>query len=95
MRQAAVMKAMHSDKHPNAIWPGDRVGWQYGSEKDDIALLFPQFFEQAPDWKILVVSGDADSAVPFEANHLQNSIEYSSTYSTAQPILSFREHFVG
>lgn len=27
--------------------------------------LFPKFFEQVPDWKIAVVSGTADAAVPF------------------------------
>jgi serine carboxypeptidase-like clade 2 len=27
--------------------------------------LFPEFFAKRPDLKILVVSGDADAAVPF------------------------------
>ena len=36
-----------------------------GDEKEDIALLFPKFFKQAPHWKIAVVSGTADAAVPF------------------------------
>ena len=36
-----------------------------GNEKEDIALLFPKFFKQAPHWKIAVVSGTADAAVPF------------------------------
>ena len=35
------------------------------SPLQDIALLFPEFFAKAPHWKIAVVSGDADSAVPF------------------------------
>jgi len=34
-------------------------------KKKDIALLFPKFFAKRPDWKILVVSGTADAAVPF------------------------------
>ena len=33
--------------------------------KKDIALLFPKFFQKRPDWKIAVVSGTADAAVPF------------------------------
>eukprot|EP01047_Picozoa_sp_COSAG01_P009921 COSAG01_NODE_414_length_17360_cov_226.576907_21_plen_106_part_00 len=28
-------------------------------------MLFPKFFKQAPHWKIAVVSGTADAAVPF------------------------------
>ena len=36
-----------------------------GDEKEDIALLFPKFFKLAPHWKIAVVSGTADAAVPF------------------------------
>lgn len=31
----------------------------------DIALLFPRFLKEAPHWRIAVVSGTADSAVPF------------------------------
>ena len=31
----------------------------------DIALLFPRFLKEAPHWRISVVSGTADSAVPF------------------------------
>lgn len=27
--------------------------------------LFPRFFKEAPHWKIAVVSGTADAAVPF------------------------------
>merc|ERR1712039_1143304 len=27
--------------------------------------VFPRFFEEAPHWRIWVVSGDSDSAVPF------------------------------
>lgn len=64
-----VLKAIHADAHYTRPWPMHPLGWQYneGPEgaKKDIALLFPKFFEKRPDWKILVVSGDADSAVPF------------------------------
>jgi len=65
MRRADVLKAIHADSHPNPVWPHDRPGWKYGDETEDIAKLFPKFFAQAPDWKIAVVSGTADAAVPF------------------------------
>jgi len=67
MNQPEVIKAFHADVHkdPARAWPNHPKNWNYGEELDDIAKLFPQFFEEAPDWRILVVSGDADAAVPF------------------------------
>lgn len=64
-----VLKAIHADGHYTRTWPAHPDNWFYdqgpeGSKKD-IALLFPKFFEKAPHWKILVVSGTADAAVPF------------------------------
>jgi len=49
----------------NITWSSVSPVLRYGNESDIIAYLFPKFFEMAPDWRILVVSGDADSAVPF------------------------------
>eukprot|EP00466_Bigelowiella_natans_P007458 jgi/Bigna1/92838/estExt_fgenesh1_pm.C_800008 len=50
-------------------WPSLPDNWQYNQgsagEKKNIANLFPKFFAKAPEWKIWVVSGTADSAVPF------------------------------
>ena len=65
MTRPDVLKAIHADSHPNPRWPSDQPGWAYGNEKEDIALLFPKFFKMAPHWKIAVVSGTADAAVPF------------------------------
>ena len=71
MNRADVLEALHVDpkRAQQWPWPGDAPGWSYNQgvagEKNDIALLFPTFFAQAPQWKILVVSGTADSAVPF------------------------------
>lgn len=65
MNKAEVLKAIHADSHYTREWPRHPTGWKYGSELADIALLFPGFFEKRPDWKISVISGDADSAVPF------------------------------
>ena len=65
MNEETVLKAIHAYDHYDRIWPRHPVGWSYGSETQDIATLFPTFFSKKPDWKITVVSGDADSAVPF------------------------------
>lgn len=65
MKRKDVLKSLHADSHPNPKWPAPRKGWTYGSETADIALLFPEFFKRAPHWHIAVVSGTADSAVPF------------------------------
>ena len=65
MKRADVLAALHAESHPNPKWPGDRPGWKYGDEKEDVALLFPDFFANASEWKIAVVSGTADAAVPF------------------------------
>jgi len=62
MNNPAVQKAIHADSHP-CVWPGP--GIQYGDETANMILLFQKFFELAPDWKILIFSGDVDSAVPF------------------------------
>ena len=69
LNKPEVLAAIHADKHYTRKWPNHPIGWSYneGPEgaKKDIALLFPKFFTQRPDWKILVVSGTADAAVPF------------------------------
>mmetsp|Transcript_33607 Transcript_33607/g.78740 ORF Transcript_33607/g.78740 Transcript_33607/m.78740 type:complete len:465 (+) Transcript_33607:2-1396(+) len=65
MTNPAVLKAIHAETHPNPQWPGDRKGWKYGDETEDIAKLFPDFFANASHWRIAVVSGTADAAVPF------------------------------
>ena len=65
MNNPAVVEALHASKHYNREWPSHPPNWNYGDEKADIALLFPEFFKKAPHWRILVVSGDADAAVPF------------------------------
>lgn len=71
MRRPDVLAAVHvpSGSKAAARWPGTPPGWGYNQgvegEKQDIALLFPRFFKEAPHWRIAVVSGTADSAVPF------------------------------
>ena len=69
MNKDEVLDALHASKHYNSsvngVWPDTPSTWVYGSETQDIALLFPTFFEKAPHWRITVVSGDADAAVPF------------------------------
>ena len=65
MNNPAVIKALHAENHYNREWPSHPPNWSYGDEKADIALIFPEFFKKAPNWRILVVSGDADAAVPF------------------------------
>ena len=71
MARPDVLRAINvdPDRAQQWPWPGDAPGWSYNQgqagEKNDIAELFPFFFEKAPQWKILVVSGTADSAVPF------------------------------
>ncbi|EDQ86318.1 uncharacterized protein MONBRDRAFT_38512 [Monosiga brevicollis MX1] len=65
MNRQDVVEALHAKQHYNRQYPNHPAEWQYGSELADIALLFPEFFKKRPDLRILVVSGDADSAVPF------------------------------
>jgi carboxypeptidase C (cathepsin A) len=69
MNQPAVLKAIHADKGDGRKWPEHPRGWKYdegpAGAKNDIALLFPHFFEKAANWSIAVVSGTADAAVPF------------------------------
>jgi len=63
-----VMKALHIDT-TDRTWPQTPREWSYNQgsagEKKDIRQLFPRFFKEAPAWKIWVVSGTADAAVPF------------------------------
>eukprot|EP01006_Ploeotia_vitrea_P013418 TRINITY_DN35136_c0_g1_i1.p1 TRINITY_DN35136_c0_g1~~TRINITY_DN35136_c0_g1_i1.p1 ORF type:complete len:460 (-),score=60.53 TRINITY_DN35136_c0_g1_i1:63-1442(-) len=65
MRQDDVIKAVHAKKLTDRKWPSPPADWQYGNERQDIAKLFPTFFEKAPHWRIAIYSGAADSAVPF------------------------------
>lgn len=71
MNRDDVLLALHVDpnRQQHWRWPGDAPGWYYNDgvegTKKDISKLFPKFFDKAPQWKILVVSGDADAAVPF------------------------------
>lgn len=70
LNKPEVLKAIHADTHYTRKWPNHPSGWSYDQgtegEKKDIALIFPKFFEKRPEWKIVVVSGTADSAVPFQ-----------------------------
>jgi len=71
MNRADVRAAVHAP--PASLherpWPTTPPGWHYNQgvagEKADIARLFPDFFARAPHWRLAVVSGTADSAVPF------------------------------
>ena len=69
MNKKSVLEALnaydHYDPTKNGVWPNTPDDWTYGSETQDIATLFPTFFENAPEWKITIVSGDVDAAVPF------------------------------
>lgn len=38
---------------------------QYGPRYDSMVPLYRRFFKEAPQWRILVFSGDGDGAVPF------------------------------
>lgn len=64
-----VLKSIHADEHYTRKWPAHPANWNYNEgpagAKKDIALLFPKFFAKRPDWKVAVVSGTADAAVPF------------------------------
>jgi hypothetical protein len=52
-----------------------------GSKKD-IALLFPKFFAQRPDWKIIVVSGTADAGACVRAC-VRARVRTNGTYVSA------------
>eukprot|EP01059_Diplonema_ambulator_P034346 TRINITY_DN7634_c0_g1_i1.p1 TRINITY_DN7634_c0_g1~~TRINITY_DN7634_c0_g1_i1.p1 ORF type:complete len:471 (+),score=157.78 TRINITY_DN7634_c0_g1_i1:63-1475(+) len=69
MNRPDVLKAIHADVHYTRQWPDHPVGWYYNEGPDgakkDIALLYPKFFQLRPQWKQIVISGTADSAVPF------------------------------
>ena len=70
MNRPDVLDAIHVPKAKRTgRWPSTPRGWHYNQgvegEKKDIALLFPEFFAKAPHWRIAIVSGTADSAVPF------------------------------
>ena len=51
-----VLKAIHADTHYTREWPNHPENWYYNEgplgAKKDIALLFPKFFSERPDWKI-------------------------------------------
>ena len=58
-----VLKAIHVDSIynlNNRIWPNPPNDWYYEKNTQDMALLFPYFFKQRPNWKISIISGDAD-----------------------------------
>lgn len=69
INQPSVLEAIHAPSNPGRRWPHTPPGWSYdqsaAGEKQDIARLFPRFFSEAPHWRIQVVSGTADAAVPF------------------------------
>ncbi|ETO24192.1 hypothetical protein RFI_12965 [Reticulomyxa filosa] len=62
MNRPDVLAAIHANTHYTRPWPSHPPGWQYGSELADINLIYPEFFSKAPQWKITIVSGDADAA---------------------------------
>jgi len=64
MNRKDVIKALHAEKHYNRAWPNPPSVWKYGDETAHITKLFPLFFEAAPQWRLMVVSGTADAAVP-------------------------------
>ena len=69
MNNKEVQAAIHVAGNVTREWPNTPPNWSYNQgtagEKKDIALLFPKFFKERPNWKKAVVSGTADSAVPF------------------------------
>ncbi|GAB5364640.1 hypothetical protein AAMO2058_000987100 [Amorphochlora amoebiformis] len=69
VNQNEVLEAIHAKTNRRREWPSLPSGWSYNQgslgEKKDIAKLFPRFFNERPKWKIWIVSGTADSAVPF------------------------------
>jgi len=65
MNRQDVLDAIHASAHYTKPWPSHPLNWTYGSELADVNLIYPEFFSDAPEWKITIVSGDADSAVPF------------------------------
>ena len=46
MNRPDVIDALHARKRHSRHWPDHPTNWGYGEELDDIALLFPKFFEQ-------------------------------------------------
>eukprot|EP01061_Rhynchopus_euleeides_P003466 TRINITY_DN12714_c0_g1_i1.p1 TRINITY_DN12714_c0_g1~~TRINITY_DN12714_c0_g1_i1.p1 ORF type:complete len:473 (+),score=213.43 TRINITY_DN12714_c0_g1_i1:37-1455(+) len=68
MNTDEVLKAIHVDTKVTRKWPNNAPGWNYNEgvegAKKDIALIYPKFFEKRPDWKLIVISGDVDAAVP-------------------------------
>ncbi|ETO24544.1 hypothetical protein RFI_12614 [Reticulomyxa filosa] len=62
MNRKDVLEAIHASAHYTRPWPSHPPGWEYGSELADVNLIYPEFFANAPQWKITVVSGDADAA---------------------------------
>jgi len=65
MNSQSVLVAIHAISHYTRTWPNHPANWTYGSELADVNLIYPEFFDDAPEWKISIISGDADSAVPF------------------------------
>eukprot|EP00483_Globobulimina_turgida_P003682 UN03688 len=60
MNREDVLKAIHAFDHYNRTYPDAPSNWFYADNRQNMALLFPYFFEQRPNWKISIISGDAD-----------------------------------
>ena len=65
MNRQDVLQAFHAIDGYDRIYPDKPSGWQYGSQLNDITLLFPTLLSQDPQLRITVTTGDADTAEPF------------------------------
>lgn len=62
MNLASVQAALHVVP---TKWTWISSIMQYGPRYDSMVPLYKRFFKDAPQWRILVFSGDGDGAVPF------------------------------
>ena len=65
MNRKDVLEALHVIDHYDKVWPDKPANWQYGTQLADVSSLYPNFFGIAPDFKITIYDGDADTAEPF------------------------------